>query len=86
VSLAVEGRYQSVSFLDNTSDRRYVLPDAFDMDASIAWRFAGQNELLIRGNNLTNSKKYGSGYASEGVSYYFVLPPRNVFVTLKIGI
>ncbi|HEY8310744.1 MAG TPA: TonB-dependent receptor [Gemmatimonadaceae bacterium] len=86
VSLAVEGRYQSVSFLDNTSDRRYVLPDAFDMDASIEWRFAGQNELLIRGNNLTNSKKYGSGYASEGVSYYFVLPPRNVFVTLKIGI
>ena len=86
LDIAVEGRYQSVAFLENTSDRRYVLPAAFDMDASIGWRFSGQNELLIRGNNLTNSKKYGSGYASGGTSYYFVLPPPNVFVTLKVAI
>ncbi|HEY5088181.1 MAG TPA: TonB-dependent receptor [Gemmatimonadaceae bacterium] len=85
IDLAVEGRYQSVSFLQNDSDRRFVLPQAFDMDASIGWRL-GQNELLVRGNNLTNSKKYGSGYASDGVSYYFVLPPRNLFVTLKFAI
>ena len=85
IDLAVQGRYQSVAFLQNTSDRRFVLPQAFDMDASIGWRI-GQNELLVRGNNLTNSKKYGSGYASDGVSYYFVLPPRNLFVTLKVGI
>jgi len=85
IDLAVQGRYQSVSFLENTSDRRYVLPESADLDASIGWRI-GQAELLVRGNNLTNSKKYGSGYASDGVSYYFVLPPRNVFVTLKVGI
>ncbi len=85
IDLAVQGRYQSVAFLQNTSDRRYVLPAAFDMDASIGWRI-GNNELLIRANNLTDSKKYGSGYASGGVSYYYVLPPRNFFVTLKLGI
>ena len=85
IDFAVQGRYQSVSFLQNTSDRRYVLPAAFDMDASIGWKI-GNNELLLRANNLTDSKKYGSGYASDGVSYYFVLPPRNYFVTLKIGI
>ena len=85
IDLGVQGRYQSVSFLENTSDRRYVLPESADLDASIGWRI-GQAELLVRGNNLTNSKKYGSGYASDGVSYYFVLPPRNVFVTLKVGI
>lgn len=85
IDIAVQGRYQSVAFLQNTSDRRYVLPAAFDMDASVAWRI-GQNELLVRANNLTNSKKYGSGYASDGVSYYYVLPPRNFFVTLKLGI
>jgi outer membrane receptor protein involved in Fe transport len=62
-----------------------VLPAAFDMDASIGWRI-GRNELLVRANNLTDSKKYGSGYASDGVSYYYVLPPRNFFVTLKVGI
>lgn len=84
IDLAVQGRYQSVSFLQNDGDRRYVLPEAADMDASVAWRI-GRNELLVRANNLTNSKKYGSGYASGGESYYFVLPPRNVFVTLKLG-
>lgn len=85
IDIAIQGRYQSVSFLENTSDRRYVLPESANLDASIGWRI-GQAELLVRGNNLTNSKKYGSGYASDGVSYYFVLPPRNVFVTLKVGI
>jgi iron complex outermembrane recepter protein len=85
IDLALQGRYQSVAFLQNTSDTRYVLPEAFDMDASIAWR-VGRGELLVRANNITNSRKYGSGYASDGTSYYFVLPPRNVFVTLKVGI
>ncbi|MEO7041948.1 MAG: TonB-dependent receptor [Gemmatimonadaceae bacterium] len=85
LDLAVQGRYQSVAFLQNTSDRRYVLPAASDMDASVGWKI-GNNELLFRANNLTDSKKYGSGYASDGVSYYYVLPPRNYFVTLKIGI
>jgi iron complex outermembrane receptor protein len=85
IDLAVQGRYQSVAYLENTSDRRYILPAAFDMDASIGWKI-GNNELLLRANNLTDSKKYGSGYASDGVSYYFVLPPRNYFLTLKIGI
>ena len=85
IDLSIQGRYQSVSFLQNDSDRRYVLPAAVDMDASIGWKI-GNNELLLRANNLTDSKKYGSGYASDGVSYYFVLPPRNYFVTLKIGI
>ena len=45
----------------------------------------GGYELLVRANNLTDSKKYGSGYASDGVSYYYVLPPRNVFVSLRAG-
>jgi iron complex outermembrane receptor protein len=82
LSLAVETRYTSRSFLQNTSDARYVLPASFDLSASASIR-VGAYELLVRGNNLTDSKKYGSGYASDGVSYYYVLPPRNVFVSLK---
>ncbi len=85
IDLALEARYQSDAFLQNTGDPRFILPAAFDTDASVAWHFAG-SELLIRGNNLTNSKKYGSGYASDGTSYFYVLPPRNVFVTIKLGI
>lgn len=82
--LALETRYQSRSFLQNTGDARFVLPAAFDLDGSASLHVR-QYEIVIRGNNLTNSKKYGSGYASGGVSYYYVVPPRNLFVTLKAG-
>ncbi|HVX39912.1 MAG TPA: TonB-dependent receptor [Gemmatimonadaceae bacterium] len=83
VHVALEGRYQSRSFLQNTSDPRYVLPAYFTLDGSVSWR-VGDYELLVRGNNLTNSAKYGSGYASGGESDYYVIPPRNLFVTAKI--
>jgi outer membrane receptor protein involved in Fe transport len=61
-----------------------VLPAAFNLDGSISWHVR-QHEILLRANNLTNSKKYGSGYASGGVSYYYVVPPRNLFVTAKVA-
>jgi iron complex outermembrane receptor protein len=82
-AVALETRYQSRAFLENTGDARFVLPAAFNLDGSVSWRVR-QYELLVRGNNLTNSKKYGSGYASGGVSYYYVVPPRNLFVTAKL--
>ena len=84
VSVALEGRYQSRAFLQNTSDSRFVLPAYGTLDASVAWR-VGRYELLARGNNLANSAKYGSGYASGGTSYYYVIPPRNLFVTARIA-
>jgi hypothetical protein len=83
LTLAVETRYTSRSFLQNTGDARYVLPAALDLAANAAVRVRAV-EVVLRGNNLTNSKKYGSGYASDGVSYYYVLPPRNVFVSLRV--
>ncbi|HTE45135.1 MAG TPA: TonB-dependent receptor [Gemmatimonadaceae bacterium] len=84
LTISAETRYQSRSFLQNTSDPRFVLPASTQLDGSISWRVRGY-ELIARGNNLTNSKSYGSGYASGGQSYYFIVPPRNLFVTAKIG-
>ena len=83
VSAALETRYTSRSFLQNTSDPSLVLPAAFDLDASLSWRLLRNYELVVRGNNLLDSNEYGSGYASGGTAYYFVVPPRNVFVTVK---
>lgn len=84
LSLALETRYTSRSFLQNTGDARYVLPSAFNLDGSVSLHVR-EYEIVLRGNNLTDSKKYGSGYASDGVSYYFVVPPRNYFLGLKLG-
>jgi len=83
LSLALEHRYQSRAFLQNTSDPRFVLPASSELDGSVAV-LLGRHEITVRGNNLMNSKKYGSGYASDDVSYYYILPPRNVFVTARL--
>ena len=81
-----EGRYNGRSQLDNTGNPALTLPEAYVVDASAVWRFASRRHALeLRGNNLANSKRYGSGYGSGDTPYYFVLPPRNVFVTLKLG-
>ena len=84
VSFGLEGRFTSRAQLDNTGDPRLILPAAYLLDASAAWRF-GRHALELRGNNLGDSRRYGSGYGYGGVPYYFVLPPRNFFVTVKLG-
>ncbi len=82
VTIGAETRYQSRSFLQNNGDARFILPASFNVDGSVSWRVGGY-ELIARGNNLTNNEAFGSGYASGGVSYYFVVPPRNLFLTVK---
>lgn len=81
-----EGRYTGRSQLDNTGNPDLILPPAYVLDGAVALEIAaGRYALELRGNNLTNSKRYGSGYGSGNTPYYYVLPPRNMFVTLKLG-
>jgi hypothetical protein len=72
------------SFLQNTSDPRFLLPAATTLDLSASLHEPGF-ELLFRANNVTDSRKYGSGYAAGSGPAYYVLPPRNFFVTVKLG-
>jgi iron complex outermembrane receptor protein len=81
-TLAAEGRYQGEAFLQNTGDARFVLPSSLLVDVSAFMRLS-RVELGARINNVGDAKAYGSGYASGGASYYYVVPPRNVFVTAK---
>jgi outer membrane receptor protein involved in Fe transport len=83
-ALSLEGRYQGRAQLDNTGDRTLVLPDFYVLDASARVNL-GRHALVVRGANLGDSRQFASGYASEGVPYYFVLPPRSVYVTAEIS-
>jgi iron complex outermembrane receptor protein len=83
-ALSLEGRYQGQAQLDNTGDRALVLPDFYVLDASARVNI-GRHALVVRGANLGDSRQFGSGYASENVPYYFVLPPRSVYVTAEIS-
>jgi iron complex outermembrane receptor protein len=83
--VGAEGRYQSRAFLQNTSDARFVLPAASNLDASVAWHSANRRQTVtLRAGNLANARTFASGYASGGESYYYVVPPRNVFITATL--
>lgn len=85
VMLTLESRYQSRAFLDNTSTPDRVLPDFFMLDAT-ARVTQGRYALTLRGVNLGNSQKFGSGsVSSSGKVRYFVLPARALFGTLDIA-
>jgi iron complex outermembrane recepter protein len=85
LSLTLEGRYQSRAFLDNTSSPDRVLRDFYVLDAMAraSWSRA---TLTLRGGNLGNTQKFGSGSVSgSGRVRYFVLPVRAVFATVDVA-
>jgi iron complex outermembrane receptor protein len=84
VSLSLEGRYQSRAFLDNTSSPDRVLPDYYVVDATANVRVA-RVQFTIRGQNLGDTRKFGSGaVSSSGRVRYFILPARALFVTATV--
>lgn len=84
VSLSAEGRYQSRAYLDNTSSADRVLPANYVFDGG-ARLSRSRYALTVRGVNLGNSQRYGSGsVSSSGTVRYFVLPARSVFVTAEM--
>jgi iron complex outermembrane receptor protein len=84
-TVRLEGRYTGRSYLRNTSERQFMLPSAFILDGGVIWRVARDHlEMSLQGNNLTNSKRYASGYSDGQQSYFFVLPPRNAMVGVRV--
>jgi iron complex outermembrane receptor protein len=79
--VSVEGRYQSRAFLDNTNSPDRVLPDFYTVDAT-ARLMLGRTSVTLRGQNLGDTRKFGSGaVSSSGRVRYFILPARAVFLT-----
>jgi iron complex outermembrane receptor protein len=85
LSLALDGRYVGRSQLDNTGNTSLILPAVYTVDASLSWQVR-RYAFVMRVNNLGDSKRFSSGYGSGGAPYYFVLPPRNVIATMKVGL
>ncbi len=86
VSLSLGGRYTSRSFLDNTGNPLFVLPAAYITDARISWRDApGHLDVTLFVNNLTGVLRYSSGYTDGSISYYYPLPPRNLYLQVRAG-
>lgn len=84
LDVGAEARYQGLSYLRNDGDRRLVLPEYWMFDAMLRVPF-GSNDITVRGANLANSQRFGSGYAVGTVPNYFILTPRSVFVTVRLA-
>ena len=82
VKASLDGRFVGRSYLANTSDVRFTTPGRATVDGSVAWSI-DRYTLGIRANNLTNTPFYTGGYTDGTTSYYYVLPPRSWFVTLR---
>lgn len=86
VRLSLEGRYTGRSFLANDGNPRFVLPSAYVTDAQIAWADpGGRLAITLFVNNLADVNRYGSGYTDGTISYYYPLPPRNLYLQVRTG-
>ena len=76
-------RYTGRSFLSNTGDPTLVLPahTVLDLQGRVP---VGRAEVTLNLNNALDSRRYGGGHVSFGTPLYYVLPPRNIFVQLRL--
>jgi iron complex outermembrane receptor protein len=93
LALDLDGRYTSRMMLTNTNDPRFVVPASWYADGALTFTLRGQS-LLVAVRNLFDDRVYTGGYpgALAGSSdpeamepYYYMLAPRNVTVTARIG-
>jgi iron complex outermembrane recepter protein len=83
LQLSGYGRYSSRSFLNNTGDPGLVLPPYFVGDLVARWR-AGRADVTMHLNNATDTRRFGGGHVAFGEARYYVLPPRNLLVQLRL--
>lgn len=81
--LALDGRYVSSSALTNTGDNALVLPSRYNVDAGVEWNVR-RATIALGMRNVTDALAYGSGYAYDGVRYFYVEAPRNAYVTAAV--
>ncbi|GJG88493.1 TonB-dependent receptor [Gemmatimonadetes bacterium T265] len=83
--LTGDGRYQGRTYLAPVGDARLTTPPFFVVAGGARFQIRGR-ELLVEGRNLLDRRAYPSGDVSgDGVARYYVLAPRNVVATLRLG-
>jgi iron complex outermembrane receptor protein len=84
LKIEVNGRYQSMSYLDNTNNSKFVVPSSLIFNTFISFNFYKQHSVDFIVNNVTDQKYYTSGYVQNNQPYYFAMATRNYFITVKL--
>jgi iron complex outermembrane recepter protein len=82
VTVGLDGRYVSRSFLSNTGDSRFVTPPFYMADATLSWRI-GTYTLLAQLRNIADREIFTGGYTDGVTSYYYPMARRNLIVTVR---
>lgn len=85
LSATIAGQYTSRSQLSNTGDATLALPASYIASATADWTF-GVHGVSLHVNNVANSRRFASGHVSGGEARYYVLPPLNAFLIVRIGL
>ena len=81
LSVGINARYLSSSYLDNTNTLK--VPGAEVFSGNVGLRINKNIKCNFIVNNIFNKTYYTSGYVQAGSPYYFAQTKRNYFVTLN---
>lgn len=84
-SAGAVARYVGKSYLDNTNQSALTTPSFLVVDGTASFDVAPSMRLMLQVNNLLNRRRvFPSGYAIDGVSYFYPQATRNGLVTLRV--
>ncbi|MBX9927971.1 MAG: TonB-dependent receptor plug domain-containing protein [Gemmatimonadaceae bacterium] len=82
VSIDLDGRAVSESFLANTGDARFTVPAAAWLDGGIVWERAAWSTTL-RVANTTDARVALAGYTDGTTAYHFPLAARHLMLRVR---
>lgn len=85
ISLGATGRFVGASHLNNTGDDTLTLPAQYTLDLTAHWNNRGRG-VSLHVNNALNARRFASGHVSVGEARYYVLPPLNAMLLLRLGL
>lgn len=93
LSLDLDGRYTSRMMLTNTNDPRFVVPASWYADGALTFS-VGRQSVLVAVRNLFDNRVFTGGYPgplsdssdpNAMEPYYYMLAPRNITVSARLG-
>jgi iron complex outermembrane receptor protein len=81
LKVSIDAKYIGKSYLDNENTQTVPTALVFDLRSDVKF---GDYNFRVVWNNVFNKTYYSSGYVTDGVPYYFIQSPSNVYVSLKL--
>ncbi|MGH7677913.1 MAG: TonB-dependent receptor [Gemmatimonadaceae bacterium] len=84
LSLTSTIQYVGGAQLDNTGSRALTVPAYHLVNVTADWTRGGRG-VSLHVNNATKQRGFASGHVSFGEARYYVLPPLNAFLLVRLG-